>query len=136
MVHFTSGKYRMTSEIAFSGIGAKPQGWDAYVAGYCRLFWGSYSYEQYQQDRIIISRNCLFCIWTCDVHFSFISMLHKILLYYYIKHIYIINKSYYRGVISLNICQRGLGATERGHRFMESTKQRKCSGIPMVQKKV
>ena len=29
----------MTSEIAFSGVGAKPQGWDAYVAGYCRFFW-------------------------------------------------------------------------------------------------
>ena len=28
----------MTSEIAFSGVGAKPQGWDAYVAGYCRLY--------------------------------------------------------------------------------------------------
>ena len=28
----------MTSEIRFSGVGAKPQGWDAYVAGYCKLF--------------------------------------------------------------------------------------------------
>ena len=28
----------MTSEIRFSGVGAKPHGWDAYVAGYCKLF--------------------------------------------------------------------------------------------------
>ena len=126
----------MTSEIAFSGVGAKPQGWDAYVAGYCRLFWDLIPTNNMNKiesllvgivyfvfGRVI----CISVLYYRFIRFSFI---------YYIKHIYIITKSYYRGVISLNICQRGLRATERGHRFMESTKQGKCSGIPMVQKKI
>ena len=136
----------MTSEIAFSGVGAKPQGWDAYVAGCSRLFWDPIPTNNTNQIESILIGIVYFVfgrvtyitvLYQCFKRFSFMVWIFVVLRSrYYTKHIYIITKSYYRGVISLNICQRGLGATERGHRFMESTKQGKCSGIPMVQKKV
>ena len=110
----------MTSEIRFSGVGAKPQGWDAYVAGYCKLFGdNTLTKNTNKTESLMIGIGyfvvgiviCIFVFLTCHNPVNIIA-----------NTFHIITISHYRGLIPVNICKGCPRFTEKWNRFMESTK--------------
>ena len=76
----------MTSEIRFSGVGAKPQGWDAYVAGYCKLFGDNTLTKNTNKTESLMIGIGYFVVGIVICIFVFLT-LHKIMSILYPTHI-------------------------------------------------
>ena len=109
----------MTSEIRFSGVGAKPQGWDAYVAGYCKLFGDNTLTKNTNKTESLMIGIGYFVVGIVICIFVFLTLNYVNIIP---NTYHIIPISHYRGLIPVNICKRCPRFTEKWNRFMESTK--------------